>query len=410
MDEKKVHIVGVGPGSREHITACAERVIRESEVLIGARRNLAIFSQTQKECVEISSNLKELSDYIEKNAGKKSVAVLATGDPGIFSISGYIKRSLPDIAVEIVPGISSLQYLCGKAGVTWNDMAIISLHGREDSRLNGLVRTNRKTAVFTGGGVTPAEVCRRLIRDGMENVVVTVGERLSYPEERIVTGRAGEIAGMSFDSLSLMIVQKDADSSPCIWSCKTPGIPDEMFIRGSVPMTKEEVRAASISKLRLEKDSVVYDIGAGTGSVSVECGIICSSGKVYAIERDAGALDLIRANIDKFGVSSVEVVEGEAPGSMEGLQLPDRIFIGGTGGGMDKILEWIDRKVGNVRVVINAISPETVAEALENFEKLGFSGVDLCCISVSRGCRAGKKHIMKALNPVYIISAEKKAL
>ncbi|HHY23200.1 MAG TPA: precorrin-6Y C5,15-methyltransferase (decarboxylating) subunit CbiT, partial [Clostridiaceae bacterium] len=203
-----------------------------------------------------------------------------------------------------------------------------------------------------------------------------------------------------------------------------------------VPMTKEEVRAVTISKLRLEKDSIVFDIGAGTGSVSIECGLVCRQGCVYAVEMNEAGVELIRQNIAKFNLDNVTVIQGKAPKILTNLPMPNRIFIGGTSGCMNEILDWIiknyrrNNKANNsshetsnqisdeacdeinskiktkIRVVVNAISPETAYEALKGFEKRNFENVEIANISVSRGVRAGDKHIMKALNPVYIISAE----
>ncbi|MBA1334352.1 MAG: Cobalt-precorrin-7 (C5)-methyltransferase [Firmicutes bacterium] len=408
MKNNRIYIVGIGPGSADLVTPCAMKVIEGCDVLIGGRRNLAIFRHLMKEEVPIGGRLQAVCTYIRENMAQKDIAVLVTGDPGIFSISDYLKRCLPDADLEVIPGISSLQYLCGRMGVSWNDMAVLSLHGREDPGVHEAVKHNKKTAIFTGGGTSPADVCKRFIDYGIHDVSITVGERLSYSEERIVSGGPDEIAKMSFDSLSIMIVQrKKEEEPPETWKYKSPGIPDSLFIRGSVPMTKEEVRAAAISKLRLKEDSVVYDIGAGTGSVTVECGLICRKGRVCAIEREREAVALINENLKRFGLQNVTVVEGQAPAALKALTPPDRVFIGGTGGQMDGILDWVSTIPGAVRVVVNAIAPESAYEALKGFEKYGFVDIEMVGMNVSKGVKAGDRHIMKALNPVYIISAGK---
>lgn len=403
-----VHIAGVGPGNPELITPAAMGAIEACDVLIGGKRNLELFGQLKKERVTVGGDLEPVCAYIRENAGKKRIVVLATGDPGVFSIADYLRRRLPELALEVIPGISSLQYLCGRLGMSWHDMAVISLHGREDADPADAITANFRTAVFTGGGVSPGEVCRRLMERGVGDLAVTVGERLSYPEERIVSGTAGEISEMQFDSLSLMIIERGAGTAaPGEWQYKTPGIPDGLFVRGDVPMTKEEVRTISVAKLRLREDSTVLDIGAGTGSVTVECALLCARGRIFAVERDREALELIRKNLERFKTGNVLVIEGEAPECLDGLPPPDRVFVGGTGGRMDPILRWIAKNPGETRVVVNAVSPETVYEALAGLEKWGFREVELMNLAVSKGLRAGGKHVMRAQNPISIISARK---
>jgi len=372
--DKKLYIAGIGPGNINLITPEAMKAIESSDVLIGGKRNLELFKNLNKEGITIGRDLEKISLYILENIEQKRITILATGDPGIFSIADFLKRQLKnrDIKMEVIPGISSLQYLCSKIGMNWNDMAILSLHGREEDNLLNVIKKNVKTAVFTGGGTSPAEVCSFLIENGTDNVKVIVGERLSYPDERIVSGTPKEICKMNFGSLSLLIIEHITDSnfvkyafteekitvhSPNYvnnaesedieskniekWEYITPGIPDHFFIRGDVPMTKEEVRAAALSKMRLSEDSIVFDIGAGTGSIAIECSLICRKGRVYAVERDKEAIELINSNLKKFGVSNAFVVEGNAPLVLESLPYPDRVFIGGSGGNMEEIINWI---------------------------------------------------------------------
>jgi len=405
---RKLHIVGVGPGDREYILPAAQKLIEHSGLLIGGKRNLELFNHVKAEKTVIENNLEDISRCVEENIDYKAITVLASGDPGIFSIMEYLKNRLKDIELCVVPGISSFQYLCSKLNTSWHDIRIASLHGRGQKDLVNIVGHTGKVAVLTGGKSSPDAICRDFIKNNLTDITVSVGENLSYPNERIVTGKPEEISGMSFDSLSVMVVfnEKAFNAFNTEWKYTTPGIPDSMFIRGDAPMTKEEVRALSISKLRLGEGDTVYDVGAGTGSVSIECGHICKNGKVYAIEREAGYLELIEKNIQKFRLNNIQVVEGEAPSVLAGLPEPDRVFIGGSCGKMQDILHWIMNLDKAVRVVVNAVTIESVYEALKGFEKEGFENIDATCISVSRGRAAGDKHLMQALNPIYIICAE----
>ncbi len=407
--ENKLYIIGIGPGDKDYIYPAANMLIEASDVLIGGRRNLDLFLHLEKEEVMIGNKLAGIERYILENIGKKKIAVLASGDPGIFSISEYLKNRLGNVEMLVYPGISSLQYLCARINKSWDDIFIASLHGRELGNLTKVVRSHSKVIIFTGGSSSPESVCRELVINGLKDFTVTVGEKLSYPDEKIVTGSIEEIGKLEFDSLSVMLVENNCKelSRQQAWDMETPGIPDEMFIRGDVPMTKEEIRTIAISKLRLREDSVVYDIGAGTGSVSIECGLIMKKGKVYAIEKEQDALALIRANVMKFGPGNVTVVDGTAPAKLIDLPKPDRIFIGGTDGKMESILDWVVEMDSKIRIVVNAAAIETACEAIEGLNNRGFRDIDITGVSVSRGRLAGRKHLMQALNPIYIISAEK---
>lgn len=405
----KLYVVGIGPGNKDFIYPAAQKLIEASDVLIGGKRNLELFKYLNKEEIIIGSKLNDIDSYIFENICKKKIVVLATGDPGIFSITEYLKNKLGDIDIEVYPGISSFQYLCAKVKMNWDDIFILSLHGRELEDLAGVLESHDKVAIFTGGNSSPDSVSRELTERGLGDLMVTVGENLSYQDERIVKGTAHEIGNMKFNSLSIMLVVNKfkASSSNEIWEFTTPGILDEMFVRGDVPMTKEEVRSVTLSKLRLKEDSVLFDIGAGTGSVSIECGLRMKKGKVYAIEKEIDAVELIKKNCLKFGLRNLNVVEGEAPTALNGLPIPDRVFIGGTNGSMEGILEWVYKIAGSVRVVVNAVAIETVCEAVEGLTGRGFKNIDITCVSISRGRPVGKKHLMQALNPVYIISGER---
>ncbi len=404
-----LYVVGIGPGNPEYIYPAARKVIEGCDLLIGGRRNLNLFRGLQKEEKEIGGNLEEVRQFIAGNAGSKTMVVLASGDTGLFSIAGYLKKQLAGLRLEIFPGISSLQYLCARIGESWEDCHIVSLHGRRTENICDAARRYGKVAVFTGGGSSPAVVCRELLAGGLRHVRVVVGEKLSYEEERIMEGTPKEIDGMEFDSLSILLLKRTGlpEKAARVWEYETGGIPDELFLRGEVPMTKEEVRAAALSKLRLKEDSVLFDIGAGTGSVAIECGLLMKQGHVYAIEKEKDALELIRRNIEKFGVGNVKVVEGTAPGSLKGLPVPDRVFIGGSGGRMEEILDFIAATGGRrLRVVANLIVLENACELIKGLEKRGFCNMDIACIAISRGRQAGEGHMLQALNPVYIISAE----
>jgi precorrin-6Y C5,15-methyltransferase (decarboxylating) len=406
----KLYVAGVGPGAAEFILPAVKRLVESSDAIIGGKRIVELFDLTGKEVLTIGSSIDEICSYIRENIDKKSIVVLASGDTGIFSITGSLVKKLKGVEMEVLPGISSLQYICSRLKTSWDDMHIISLHGKVLPDFAAQVRRNARTAVFTGGGIKAQDACRILLDEGLSRLTVSVGENLSYENERIVTGGLDEIADMEFENLSVMIIHNSSPDSGVNgrWAYKAPGIPDTMFLRGSVPMTKEEVRAVSISKLRPEEDSVVLDIGAGTGSVSVECALACKNGLVYAVEKNPEGVRLIRENAKYFGLNNIKTIEGEAPSVLEGLAEPDRIFIGGTGGSMGEIFEWIQCLKKPARIVVNAVTLESAYEALKGCEDKNFENMEIVSVSVSRSRKAGNKNLMEAMNTVYVISADKK--
>ncbi|MGM0369479.1 MAG: precorrin-6Y C5,15-methyltransferase (decarboxylating) subunit CbiT [Bacillota bacterium] len=192
------------------------------------------------------------------------------------------------------------------------------------------------------------------------------------------------------------------------WKYQTPGIPDDKFIRGQIPMTKEEVRAVTIAKLRLNKDSTVYDIGAGTGSLTVEAALQAVTGTVYAIERESEGVDLIQQNIDKFSLDNVEVISGLAPAVLKELPLVERVVIGGSGGQLKEILTVVDNKLSNGgRVVINAITLDTLHLARKELARLDYE-IEICNLAVTRTKEVGHYQMLDGLNPIYIICGEKR--
>lgn len=404
----KLYVAGVGPGTNEFVLPIVRNLVAQSEVIIGGQRNLELFAVEDKETIVIKNNLDEICSYIAGHLQQKKIIVLASGDPGIYGIAAYLQKKLPGIEMEIIPGVSSLQYLCAKLKISWEDIYITSLHGRKINNLASVISKNQKTAVFTGDGFQAQDVCRLLLKEGLDEVTVAVGENLSYAKERISSGKPYELAKMEFDALSLMIILNENFGQEIRkWEYRTPGIPDERFIRGKVPLTKEEIRTVALSKLRLKEDSIVCDIGAGTGSIAIESALLCPQGLVYAVEKNREAIDLIQKNMRNFGVQNLKIIAGEAPLALQGLEDVDRVFIGGSGGAMAEIIAWAANLKKDVKVAVNAITIETLAAALDSLQKKNFKKIELAQLFVAKGKKVADKNLMEALNPVYIISAEK---
>ena len=192
------------------------------------------------------------------------------------------------------------------------------------------------------------------------------------------------------------------------WEYVTPGIPDACFVRDGVPLTKEEVRCLTVCKARLKSDSVIFDIGAGTGSLAVEAALQAREGKVYAVEKDPRAAELIAANARQFGAGNLCVVPGEAPGALAGLPFADRIIVGGSGGRLKEILAAAAEKLNpGGLVVVNAVTVETLATAVETLKRPAYKEVNVFCLTVARIEKAGQAKVWKGMNPVFLVVGER---
>jgi precorrin-6Y C5,15-methyltransferase (decarboxylating) len=330
------------------------------------------------------------------------LGALFSGDAGFYSGAGPLIPLLreEEYPFTVISGVSSLAYFAGRLGRPWDDVRTLSLHGRR-CNITGHVLYHRKTFFLTDTEMNPAAICAVLVRDGLGDLEVSIGERLSYDDERITRGVAGELARKTFDPLSVVWVE---NPNPLSFSAGNYSIGDEKFIRADVPMTKEAVRAISVSKLMLENDSTVWDIGAGTGSVSCEIAARTRYGRVYAVEKDPEAVALLEENKKKFGLYNMEIVPGSAPDVLKNLPEPDRVFIGGSEGAFEEIIRTILERNPQVRLVINAVTLETLGRMTVLLRDYQFYNTEILQVSAAKAEKIGSCHIMKGYNPVYIFS------
>lgn len=395
--KRQISLVGIGMGRQENMTLEARKACMQAQVLIGAGRMLKTVQELGKPFF-ISYKPDEIKTYIESHPEYERIAILLSGDVGFYSGARKLAELFPREEVSLFCGISSVVYLCAKLGTSWEDVKLLSLHGREQNIVRA-VDCHGKVFALVGqkGGV--GELCRKLCSYGLGEVKLSVGQNLSYRNERIVCGTAEELQNQEFEALCVVLMENKNPQKRV-----AHGLADEEFLRGKVPMTKSEVRSVSISKLGLKRDSVIYDVGAGTGSVAVEMALLACEGQVYAVEKKPEAVELIRENQEKFRADNLTVVEGLAPGALEGLPAPTHVFIGGSSGNMRQILDVVFDKNPLARVVVNAIALETVAETAACMRALGVRERDIVCVSSSKAREVGDYHMMMGMNPVYILS------
>lgn len=400
--KRKVSLVGMGPGNPELLTGKAIEVIKESDVLIGAKRIVAIcqiaIPGAEKKPFFQSYRKEEIADFLKTHEEYNKAVILYSGDIGFYSGARGMRALLDDFETEEVSGISSVVYFLNKLGVAWDETTLVSCHGQQMDFIS-LIREKERVCALLGDEEQIAGVSRELLKSGLNEVRITVGERLSYQEERISTGKPSEMKDQKFDALAVALFE-----NPDVMKRKVcAGVRDEAFLRGKAPMTKEEIRTLSLSKLRLTEDAVVYDVGAGTGSVSVEAALLCVKGRVYAVEQRPEAVELIWENRKKFRTDNLEVIEGTAPESFAGLPAPTHVFIGGSGGKLIEIIEEIRRKNPNARFVVNAVTLETMAEIEGLKKKLpDLPEMEIIQVNVARSRTLGAYHLMEAENPVMI--------
>jgi len=399
----RVTLAGIGPGSGEAMTGQVRRAIREADCLIGARRMLEAAAWAQKPGQEAVSP-RDIVRCIQERPDCRRFTVLLSGDTGFFSGAKRLLPALADCQVDVLPGLSSLQVLCARLRTSYEDVTCLSLHGREGDVVPDAGRF-RRLFVLVGGGTDASGLCGSLTRAGMGQVRVSVGERLGYPQERVTTGTAAELAGMDFDPLSAVLIE-NPQARPC-----APGLPDELFQRSGegpvVPMTKSEIRALVISRLRLREDSLCWDVGAGTGSVSIEIALQARHGRVYAVEKREDALELLRENRERFHLWNLELVPGAAPQVCRDLPAPTHAFIGGSSGGLREIVSLLLEKNPAVRIAAAAVTLESVAELTGIVRDFQFAEHEVLCLTSARGRVAGDYHLMTGQNPVYLFTMQK---
>ena len=394
-------IIGIGMGNGTLTQDAAER-IASADVLFGAERMLASVDVGGKHTVtEYRSDI--VLDYLDEHPEYVRPAVLVSGDVGFYSGAKKLLESIDRerYRVEVYCGISSMVYLASRIGLPWQDLHLMSAHGKE-ANIIGTVRVKRGVFTLLTGSNGAPRLCDELVRFGLDDVNVIIGQDLGSDRERIHRGRPSELRNVQFSELCAAIVLNDSPDPT-----NPIGMDDDEFVRGPAPMTKSEVRSISVVKLKLRSDSIIYDIGAGTGSVSVEMARVANEGHVYAFEKEIQATDLIECNKRKFATPNITVISGLAPASFAGLPVPTHAFIGGSSGNLKEIVSRLLEMNPDIRIVINAVTLETIGEVTEVIREFGFSESEILSISISKARELGRYHLMTAQNPIYVVTVQR---
>ncbi|UFS71793.1 precorrin-6y C5,15-methyltransferase (decarboxylating) subunit CbiE [Geomonas sp. RF6] len=402
MEQQKIFLVGAGIEGWEGFGKQALDVINSAEVLIGHKRLLEIFPDFPGE----KRSMDDLSAMLEylKTTTRRTV-VLGSGDPNFFGVARFLLRNLPKERIEIYPNVTSVQYAFARIKEPWDDAAFVSVHGRGISRALDRIIASEKVAILTDPVNTPAQIAKALIARGAEGYDAWLCEDLGLLSERFTKTTVRGLTEISASPLNILILIRSWEAN--LQHFPVMGIRDEEFSTAKKLITKEEVRAVTLGKLQIQDDLVLWDIGAGSGSVSIEAGNLMPNGRIFALEKNPQYLTFLKDNLAKFVARNVMVIEAYAPDGLEDLPDPDRVFIGGSGGMLEEIIEAVDKRLKPEGVIVlNAVTLDTLTKSVEFLEDHGYT-VEVTCVNISKTRGLTEYKMFAAHNPVYVISAWK---
>lgn len=393
---QNLYIIGAGMGHISDLTEYAADIIKNADIVYGSAR---LYEQYKVLTTNISApKYSEIESVLEKET-LKNTALLVSGDVLFYSIAKKIQEKFSNkYNIELVPGISSMQYFLSKLNIINYDIKAVSMHGRNNSCL-GPVSYNEYTFMLTGGDKKADNIINELYNAGLDYVYVYAGENLHSDNERILSGKISDMLDYQFSSLTVLLIHNKEYVNP-----KT-NLRDNDFIRGKAPMTKEDIRWLSACYLGIDDNDIVYDIGAGTGSCAIEFAGHAKDGLVYAVEKEDEAFKLININKKNLKRHNVISIKGAAaaPEILTDLPAPDKVFIGGSSKTMKDIFKIVYEKNNHVKITVTAITLETISSAVDAFKDYNIEP-DIVCINSAKSKKAGPYHMMMGNNPVYIIT------
>jgi len=407
----KVYIVGIGDDGVEGMTAQARRLLEGAEVLLGPETCASLLPPALAARLETTASLDELVDRIERDSDRDLV-VLASGDPLFYGTARYVCGRLGKDRFEVVPHVSSMQLAFARVKESWEEAFLANLSGQSIERVIDRVRSSETVGLFTSEQWPPAAVARTLLEEGIDYFQAYVCENLGSPDERVTQGSLADIAKDSFGPLNVMILVRKARAAdkPGQVGRRLFGNPDESFLQSRPKrglLTPAEVRSMALAEMGLQIGSVVWDVGAGSGSVGLEAARIAREGTVYAIEMDPDDHRLIIANAERFAVKNLHAVLGRAPEAWAELPDPDAIYVGGSGRDVSMLVEeaWKRLKAGG-RMVTACNSIENLA-AVHTMLRARSSDAAYWLVTIARGIEQLDRIRFESLNPTFLIAATK---
>ncbi|MCA2001690.1 MAG: precorrin-6y C5,15-methyltransferase (decarboxylating) subunit CbiE [Chloroflexi bacterium] len=392
-----VVVIGVGVDGLDSLTPQAKNYIAQADQLWGSERLLGLFPNDKK--VILSKGIAAALETLKRRGEGERIVLLASGDPGFFGLGGSVLKVLPPDEVELIPQVSVLQAAFARAKVAWRDAHFTSAHARPLAEVVGLAKRFPKLGVLTDPRNTPALIAEKLLAAGIPDCRAVVFENLGEADEAMSDSSLSALIGKSFADLNVLLLLQPDGWQPAPFLIR----PDSAYAHRNELITKADIRALCLSRLALRETDVIWDIGAGSGSVSVEMAEQAWRGRVFAVERDSENLAHIRENIARFGILNVEVVSGEAPAALAGLPAPNAVFIGGSGGQLEAILETVSQFAG-CRVVATFAVLENMLAAFQWMKNAGWTP-SLTQAQLSSGSSIAEGTRLLPSNPVFILSA-----
>lgn len=417
-------IIGVLDNGIQGLTPKALQAIQAADVVIGANRTLKLFSEeiSQAKLKDLTGHLKDVPGWIaEALQDQKRVVILATGDPLCHGIAGYLFKKLPDEQLQVIPNTSSVQLAFSRIGLPWQDAQIISVHSKDagewekgagpDHGLYCLLQAffnANKLAVLTSPENTPDRIARMMLVELLaDQFDIVVAENLLCKDEKIVQGESVKsIAKQSFNGNDIVILnRKQISQTKVLFGLQDSDFKQRKPDKGLI--TKREVRAISLARMQLKHNSIVWDIGAGSGSVGLEAARLCHQGYVYAVEKNTADFEIAGSNAEQLCVYNYQLIQNKAPDGMEKWPQPDAVFIGGTGGELAELIRLcLQRLTDSGWLVMNFVTIENLTTAIETLKHLDVYW-DMTQIQASRSQPILHMHRMQAENPVWIVSAQR---
>ena len=408
----RIYIVGIGDDGLDGLTTQARTLIDQAQVLIGSPQLLDKVGKESSRQIPVGGDLADIREAIN-SLGNERAVMLAGGDPLFYGIARFVTETLPKEDFEVVPHVSSMQLAFARVKESWDDSYLSNLATQPLDRVVDNIRTAERVGLFTTKTVPPSMVAEALLDRRIDYFTAYVCENLGTPHETVTQGDLVSIRGQSFSSLNVMILVRHrgaADRPSGSSQRRLFGNPDDLFLQSRPKrglLTPQEVRCIALAELDLMPASIVWDVGAGSGSIAIEAAAIASKGQVFAIEMDAEDYGLMLENASMFDVPALVPVHGQAPEAWKELPDPDAIFVGGTGRAVpDLVADAIKRLSKGGRIVVNVSSPDNLVAVQTVLETAGLIS-DVRMINISRGQRQLDRVRFESLNPTFLVLGRK---
>ena len=413
---EKIHVVGIGENGLEGLTAAARKLIQNAQVLVGDEHTLASLPATKAERLTPGADWADWDATVERisAAVEKRVVVLASGDPLFYGVARYLCDKLGKDRFEVVPHVSSMQLAFARVKESWEDAFLTNLSNHDLSTVLERIRGAEKVGLFTTEATPPAVVARTMLDRGLDYFTCYVCENLGSPDERVTQGELAELVEHTFAPLNVMILVRKPnvpDRAREAIGLRLFGNPDEVFLQSKPKrglLTPMEIRAMVLAELDLGPASIVWDIGAGSGSVAIEAAQIAHEGRVYAVEMDVEDHGLIMENAKRFGVGNLSAVLGHAPEAWQDLPTPDAVFFGGSGQGICRLVDDAYKRLrAGGRLVATMGSIDNLAETHRTLHA-HCPNTKVWMVSLAHGNCQMERLRFEAMNPVFVVSVVKK--